>query len=612
MVDAPRPSTRARAAPPGGGFVGEPNPLLVRELRQSLRLARLPWTITAVVLLIGLVMISFGSLEATKARSAQLGVTLFQAFITILLLYVSLVGPATAAGSIASEREGKTLEPLMLTSLSAKDIARGKFLAAYATVGVQVLAIFPLAAIPLLFGGVTAIELIVCFAYVAAVAAVAVAFGLAVASRTQTLRGALAVSILLPSGIAPFGLVLTWMLGQSLAAKRWSFLTGGPIWWSTAYTSVPFGLDYVVWFILWPAVALLVPYWLFRALTSANMAGPNDDHSSGIKRWFVGAALLLSVAAFITPFRVDVSAAPTAALVGQFLVSVLLFAMVLILCGEPLTPSRLVRARWERTSAGPFTRFLGPGLMRGAGLHVLLAALMLAAFYIGGVVGSGPSGLREKLGIASTGFPHTGVATGHAIVVAYTLMFDLFLLGLGALLRTRRSSGDNVAVARAWTIAAAIVAACVPWIVKTIGGTIVQDDRTSILFASPSPLFAIYAFLNETSSGTSDPFHVTFAAFGAAFVWGATGLVLLGIAWERARKIVGQADRVARSTNKKLDEEDEEGIDEEEEDLEAPPPPPPLAAQAPAPAAAAAPAPAPASASASAPAPDAEKDGADS
>ena len=83
--------------------------------------------------------------------------------------------------------------------------------------GVQVLAIFPLAAIPLLFGGVTPVELVVCFAYVAAVAAVAVAFGLSVASRTQTLRGALAVSILLPAGIAPFGLGIVTMLGSEVA-----------------------------------------------------------------------------------------------------------------------------------------------------------------------------------------------------------------------------------------------------------------------------------------------------------------------------------------------------------------------------------------------------------
>ncbi|GAC1561387.1 MAG: hypothetical protein NVS3B10_19220 [Polyangiales bacterium] len=575
MVDAPRPSTRARAAPPGGGFIGEPNPLLVRELRQSLRLARLPWTITAAVALIGLGMLSIGSLESTKGRSAQLGVTLFQAFVSILVLYVALVGPATAAGSIALEREGKTLEPLMLTSLSAKDIARGKFLAAYATLVVQVVAIFPLAAIPLLFGGVTAVALLVGAVDVMAIAAVAVAFGLSVASRTQTLRGALAVSILLPAGAAPFGFGLVTVLGEVLARRRWPFLTGGPIWWSTAYTSVPFGLDYAVWLLAWPLIALVLPYWLFRAVTAANLAGPNDDHASGIKRWFVGASLLLSGAIFVTPFRVDVGSAPFASLLGQALVATLLSVMILILCGEPLAPSRLVRARWERNRAGALTRFLGPGLMRGAALHVLLAMVMLGAFYAGGLLASSPVGLREKIGVASAGLPRAGIGGAHAIVVAYTLMFDVFLLGLAALLRTRGGSGDKVAVARAWTIVAAIVATCVPWIVATISGTLVADERSAVLFAAPSPLFAIYAFNRELQAGV-DPFRITASALGAAFVWGAIGLVLLGIAWERARKIVVQGDRVAKVTDRKLEAEDEEGVDDDEEEPPAALPPPPL------------------------------------
>src|SRR5207244_2039591 len=132
----------------------------------------------------------------------------------------------------------------------------GKFLAAYGTLGLQVVALLPLAAIPLLFGGVTAAELLVSFVFVAAVAAVAIAFGLAVASRTQTLRSALAVSILLPAALAPLVLVIVSNVGENVAHRRWPFLTGGPIWWSTAYTTVPFGLDYVVWLLVWPLVAL--------------------------------------------------------------------------------------------------------------------------------------------------------------------------------------------------------------------------------------------------------------------------------------------------------------------------------------------------------------------
>ena len=43
-------------------------------------------------------------------------------------------GPTVAANSIASEREGRTWEAVLLTGLTPKDIARGKFLAAYTTI----------------------------------------------------------------------------------------------------------------------------------------------------------------------------------------------------------------------------------------------------------------------------------------------------------------------------------------------------------------------------------------------------------------------------------------------------------------------------------------------
>jgi ABC-type transport system involved in multi-copper enzyme maturation permease subunit len=566
--------------------MGEPNPLLVRELRQALRVPRLPWTITAAVALIGLGMLSIGSLEAAKGRPAQLGVSLFQGFVSILLLYVALVGPATAAGAIALEREGKTLEPLLLTSLSPRDIARGKFLAAFGTLGVQVIALLPLAAIPLLFGGVTAVELVVCSAVVAALAAVSVAFGLAVASRTQTLRGALAVSILLPAAAAPLAFALVTIVGDSVARKRWPFLTGGPIWWSTAYTTVPFGLDYVVWLVVWPLLLLVLPFWLFTTLTAANLSGANDDRSSGIKRWFVGTALLVSAATFVTCFRLDIENAAAAALAGQVLTALLLMFMVVLLCAEPLAPSRLVRARWDRNGAGVLARMLGPGLMRGIAVQILLGMIMLAACYAGGVMASVPGGLRDKIGLASSGSARASTPGALAIVAAYTLMFDVFLLGVAAFLRTRQRGGDNAAVARAWTIALAVVAAIVPWIVATILSSLLHDERTAALFASPSPIFAIYAF-NQELYRSGDPFHYTVAALSAALVWGALGLVFLGIAWERGRRSVQVAQKIAKQTEKKLDQEADEEWDEDDDEIDAvlhpaPPPPPPTAAGGPA------------------------------
>ncbi len=571
-------STRARAAPPGGGFLGEPNPLLVRELRQALRLPRLPWTITAAVALIGLGMLTIGSLQVTQGKMAQLGSYLFQGFVSIVLLYVCLVGPATAAGAIALEREGKTLEPLLLTSLAPKDIARGKFLAAFATLGVQVVALLPLAAIPFLFGGVTAGELCVVAVVITAVAAVSVAFGLAIASRTQTLRGALAVSIILPAAGAPllFGLVTA--VGETVASSRWPLVTSGPIWWSTAYTTVPFGLDYVVWLLVWPLLLLGLPFWLFSALSAANLSGVNDDRSSGVKRWFLGASLLLSGAVFVTCFRVDLDKASVCAFLAEIFTFILLVFMAVTLTADPLGPTRLVRARWKRLRTSAFSRMLGPGIIRGAILQIVLAAVILGACYAGGVLGSSPGALRDKLGIASTSrTPLSAIPGALANGAIYVLLFQVFLVGLSAFLRSRKRGGENVAFARAATLAAAVVITIVPWIVATIVNSFSSTSSNAPpLVAAPSPAFAAYAFL-QAQRGT-DVMSVTVASLSASMAWGALGLVLLGIAWERSRRTVADVEQLQKRTEAKLDREAEEEPDEEEDEepTAAPPPPPPL------------------------------------
>ena len=123
-MSGPTPSTRARPRPASGAYIGEPNPLLVRELRQSLRLPRLPWTICAVVAMVGLGMLSIGSLQGQKERPAQLGVYLFTGFISILLLYVTLVGPATMVATVFTNwgRPDEKREILTLRLDSPRDM----------------------------------------------------------------------------------------------------------------------------------------------------------------------------------------------------------------------------------------------------------------------------------------------------------------------------------------------------------------------------------------------------------------------------------------------------------------------------------------------------------
>ena len=118
-----------------------------------------------------------------------------------------------------------------------------------------------------------------------------------------------------------------------------------------------------------------------------------------------------------------------------------------------------------------------------------------------------------------------------------------------------------------------MIALVVPWILFTILGSLDRGSRENAIFAAPSPAYAYYAFERELKRYGGGTEH-TVAALAAALAWGAAGLVLLGLAWERARRAVATQERAVIVTQRRLDEE----ADDDDDDDGAPPAdePPPL------------------------------------
>ena len=266
----------------------DPNALWMREMRQSARLGRTPWVLFSLTLLIALVMCSSGAIAAANGASpAKLGEGLFQGFFSLAYFVVIIAGPTIAANSIASEREGRTWEAVQLTGLHAKDIARGKFMAAYTSLGLYIVVIAPVGALPFLFGGVTAIEVVVAFVFLFIVAALAVAFGLAISSQMSSLRGAIVVTLMLALLAGPTLYGIFGVAASTVLHTEWSSVPEGfPVWLPLAYTRAPFGLEYVLVLIAMPLLLLLLPAWLLFEFTTSNLTGETDDRATGLKRWY--------------------------------------------------------------------------------------------------------------------------------------------------------------------------------------------------------------------------------------------------------------------------------------------------------------------------------------
>ena len=341
----------------------QPNPIWIRELKQAARLTRTPVVLSVLTVLATLLMASIGGLMASEASPAKTGVVLFQVFFSLAYFIVTVIGPAVAANTIASEREGHTWEAVLLTGVRPQTIARGKFLAAYTGVGMYIVMLAPVGALPFLFGGVTALETLVAFLFLFLVALLSVAFGLAISSKMASMRGAIVVTLLLafPMSIFAFS---TLGVGLSFAAHdAWPAVArGAPVWLPTAYERAPFGLNYVVFLLALPVAGVALPAWLLYEVTVANLTSVTDDRSFGLKRWFVAALPAFAVAAMLPVAVTHGSERQGTAIFALTLISMFLLFATFVFSGDPVGPSRRVTIHWDRAQASRARRFLGPKL----------------------------------------------------------------------------------------------------------------------------------------------------------------------------------------------------------------------------------------------------------
>jgi ABC-type transport system involved in multi-copper enzyme maturation permease subunit len=520
----------------------EPNPLWIRELRQSARLPRTQVVLTLLTIAMTLIIAVIGGLVSVWNSPADTGVIIFQTFFSLAYFLVTLIGPAVAANSIASEREGRTWEAVLLTGLPPGVIARGKFLSAFTAISMYLVMLAPVGALPFLFGGVTATEVVVAFAGLFLLALLSIAFGLAMSSLMSSMRAAIVLSLLLAFPLS----ILTFLgggVGLSYAAHHaWPGVAEGPpIWLPTAYERAPFDLSYVVFLVLLPLIVVGLPAWFLYEVTIANLTSVTDDRSSGLKRWFLVAAPALTICAAVPIFSVNATDRPGAAMFGVAgLLSFFSFC-VFLFAGDPIGPSRRVLIHWDRIRAGRLRRFIGPGVMRSASLLLIGGGAGIALV----------AALGLERSAAAAGTSSSDVASV-ACFAGYALSFYVFIVGLGAFLRSRASTSLG---ARVMLFAILFAVSVGPWIVAAIAGLVADHaGRDALVVAAPSP-FYVFVMLEAIGRGGGNITVVV--GMITAVVYGLIGLLLLGFAGGRCREIIRKHEELLAETDRLLAAEDE-------------------------------------------------------
>jgi ABC-type transport system involved in multi-copper enzyme maturation permease subunit len=138
------------------------HPVLNKEFRQRMRIARTPWIIFLYLGIAGTLIFAYMFLIAHPAgvfhpegsRFLFIGLSIIQ------LVLLAFVVPGLTAGVISGERERQTLSVLLTMPLSSGGIILSKWIAALAFVILLILSSLPLYASVFLFGGVSPAEIL--------------------------------------------------------------------------------------------------------------------------------------------------------------------------------------------------------------------------------------------------------------------------------------------------------------------------------------------------------------------------------------------------------------------------------------------------------------------
>jgi ABC-type transport system involved in multi-copper enzyme maturation permease subunit len=495
--------------------VRDPNPIVRKELLALLRAPGYVRSVVVALVALAVLVVSVAvAASEGEADLAQAGRLLFQVYFGGAYLLLAIVAPVFGATAIVQEREGRTLDALVLTGMSPARMVAGKLLALFLAMAFIPVAATPVLGVVLLFGGVTAGHLLVATGYLALVTLGGVAFGVGLSAHETATRRAVALA----APLAFLGAIITSSAVTALGvpyARRHSLTLEGPLFFIDAYFAVPYGLKYLFDLLVLPATGFGLWLWLWGAVAFTGLQEPSDDRARPLKLWALGALATTALAAGLYARVYTLGAGDRLALgaVFQCVWGAVLVALVVVWTGEPLTRSRRQRLHPPH----PLARaLLPPTLLPTLGWLWALAALAL---------------VLVPWGLTSPGRPLTGLF----VLGAWGLGYLGALGSLVAFLAVRAGPGVARLGAALWLFATTVLC----WLAFALAGGSSLARAEGALWVSVSPVWALPATLDAWHDGRGDP-GATAAALrfaGTLFaLWTALFCALTAWAWRRARR----------------------------------------------------------------------------
>jgi len=174
-------------------------PMLGKEMRGRTRGWRAPVLLSVYLGVLGAFVLLFLwlNLERLSTINPQVGLALYSLFIFSLIMLISFIAPAVAAGAISGERERRTYDLLLVTKASILGIVLGKWMASVVYLIYLAVAALPVFAVVFLYGGVPPAILGLAFVVCLAAGLGYGALGLALSALTRRSQAAMIISLVL-------------------------------------------------------------------------------------------------------------------------------------------------------------------------------------------------------------------------------------------------------------------------------------------------------------------------------------------------------------------------------------------------------------------------------
>ena len=248
---------------------------------------------------------------------------------------------------------------------------------------------------------------------------------------------------------------------------------------------------------------------------------------------------------------VDPSDRAEALIAGMCCYSVFVLFSAFLFGGEAIGPSRRVKKLLEQASR--LRRMLAPGVSKAGRMQLVVGGLCFVALAIAGVIV-----------VTAESRPNAAEQVEQIVLfTSYAVGFTFFLAGLSSLLRARSTS---TTVPRVLLIVVLFFLLIGPWILAAITGVAVKSATkfgAAMAVASPSPFYVLFIGLEATTK--PDPGVAILATMISAIGYAALGLLFLGLAHGRCKRIISEHEQVLAEADRRLEEEDAAAESEQRE-----------------------------------------------